>query len=84
MVTKCAECGEEYGFGEWPWCPHGRPATGRVYSGRQLWAGAEVYGDRLGSDELRADTEADLVRGSQWARERVKRSKTPPEKALRI
>ena len=79
----CGDCGRVYHQGEWPWCPHGFPATGRVYSGRKLWAGAEVYGNRLGSDELRADTEGDLLRDSEWARERVARSKTPPDVALR-
>ena|GEM_PF-5512090 len=25
MSVRCDKCGSEYGLGEWPWCPHGRP-----------------------------------------------------------
>ena len=79
----CPDCGQVYHVGEWPWCPHGFPATGRMFTGRELWSGSEVYGSRLGSDELKADTERDLRRGAEWGRERVARSRTPPELALR-
>lgn len=36
-----------------------------VYTGRKLWAGNEVYGNKLGSDELRADTEAAMRGGRE-------------------
>ena len=54
-----------------------------MFTGRELWSGSEVYGSRLGSDELKADTERDLRRGAEWGRERVARSRTSPQLALR-
>ena len=59
----CPKCGNETGIGLWPWCPHGQPHF-HVHSGRIIWLGSQVYGKKkLLSDELRADTEADMVGG---------------------
>lgn len=27
MTTQCAQCGERYEIGDWPFCPHGKPVT---------------------------------------------------------
>jgi hypothetical protein len=42
----------------------GSASEKHVYTGRKFWTGEEVYGKKLGSDELRADTEAAMLGGS--------------------
>lgn len=45
------------------------------YTGKKIWLGSEVYGKRLGSDELRADTERDLLKKNfpPWMEERMQK-----------
>jgi len=70
VVPRCRQCGREMVLGgEAPLCPRGyfitdTRSSAHVYTGKILWLGSEVYGKkRLLSDELRADTEADMVGG---------------------
>lgn len=48
--------------------------SSHMYTGRKIWLGSEVYGKKLGSDELRADTERDLLKKNHapWMEERIK------------
>lgn len=42
-----------------------RSESSHIHTGRKIWSGREVYGDkRLKSDELRVDTEAAMLGGS--------------------
>ena len=42
-----------------------RPShRGHVYTGRKIWWGPEVYGNRYGSDEARSDVEDAMLGGS--------------------
>ncbi len=34
------------------------------FTGKIIWLGSEVYGDKLGSDQLREDTENAMLGGS--------------------
>jgi hypothetical protein len=48
--------------------------SSHVHTGRKCWTGLEVYGNKLGSDELRADTERDLLKKNwpPWMEQRIK------------
>jgi len=48
--------------------------SSHIYTGKKIWVGSEVYGNKLGSDELRADTERDLLKKNwpSWMEERIK------------
>ena len=64
VASKCKECGRPVSIGEWPFCPHGMPASMKPYTGRLFWTGEEVYGTKkLLSDEHRADVEAAMCKG---------------------
>ena len=62
--SLCKECGRVVTIGEWPYCPHGIPASTKPYTGRKFWTGTEAYGTKkLLSDEHRVDVEAAMSRG---------------------
>ena len=48
--------------------------SSHIYTGKKIWLGSDVYGKRLGSDELRADTERDLLKKNwpSWMEDRIK------------
>lgn len=69
---NCKRCGraahhlyynhpDRNGFGA---CCELRVRDNHVYTGRKMWLGSEVYGNKLGRDELRVDTEAAMLGGS--------------------
>ena len=44
-TTRCDRCGAEYGFGEWPLCPHGRVLKSKGFEPHfDLGLGREVTG----------------------------------------
>lgn len=53
--------------------------TVNVRTGKKIWLGHEVYGNRLGSDELRVDTEQQLTRRNYplWFVERMQKRGMP-------
>lgn len=41
----CEQCGAALAVGDWPWCPHGRPHTGKGFEPRfDYGLGQEVRG----------------------------------------
>lgn len=52
---------DRLGFGH---CCEERAKLEHIHTGRTVWLGSEVYGNRLNSDSLRADTEAAMLGGS--------------------
>lgn len=54
----CDRCGATYGIGDWPWCPHGRPA-GTVVS--DSIPGGQLI-ENLGPDPVRVYSETERRR----------------------
>lgn len=73
--SYCRSCWEQFGR---------KSGDHHVYSGRKIWLGSEVYGKKLGSDELRADTERDILKKNwpSWFEQRIK-DKHLNERAIR-
>lgn len=78
----CEECGRmrqriEFADGtyqcDWPYCPHGFQVrqTGNNYTGKTLWTGSEVYGNKYGSDEWRSDVVASMLKDQLSPRQMV-------------
>ncbi len=58
----CPACGQDYGVGEWPFCPHGVPLAGLSIIDDQLEGGPRRF-ETMGDDEPYVESK------SQWKRE---------------